>query len=131
MNKYTQNVIKKHIELACKGFIMSIIVQNIEQDEIIIHTGNWGSGAFNHNFITICMIQLVAFNMAVTYINTSLTTVKNIQLIYNTYDEETSNIINQYKNLIIPILSPKCDLNTCVNTIYNTINGKADLILKR
>ena len=76
-----QNALKKMLLVAYRAFREAIDVLKAHKREFVIQTGNWGTGAFGHNYRVALVIQYIAAWWASQDSNTALT------LRYHTYDE--------------------------------------------
>jgi hypothetical protein len=62
--KYEEWHIRQMLVAATKAFYLTMLAQNSESHPIIIHTGNWGTGAFNNSNKTAWSVQAIAFSAA-------------------------------------------------------------------
>lgn len=80
-------IIEWSLFLCYKAYCLAIQTGETEKkiNEITIHDGNWGCGAFGHNLNTIYVIEHMAINMAVQ----TMIPKKKVNFIYHTYDDQT------------------------------------------
>lgn len=74
--------------LAIESYCMAIesVEYNNKINEIHIHDGNWGCGAFNHNVNTIFILEHMAISIAISLVNPK----KKVYFDYHAYDTETA-----------------------------------------
>lgn len=116
---YDIKILENVFQTLFRGFVATIIAG--ESDEllstILLHIGNIGCGAFNHNLNTIFVLQYLAINMATNFVNP----VKHINIIYHAYDDKSFNIINLYAK---PVLVDYGTKNMPISDIIQDLRKK-------
>jgi chemotaxis protein histidine kinase CheA len=100
-SQYTKEILENMYNTAVKAFysIMLAMIHD-EREEIIIHAGNWGAGAFGHSIKMSWAIQLLAYNHAKAMVNNNY----RISYQYDAYGEKNEETLKkaqqEMKNLL-------------------------------
>jgi hypothetical protein len=84
---YTQADLSALLTLAVRGFYDTMMAQHGDHNPLIIHTGNWGCGAFGNSRQTIWVVQRLAIEAAYNLFRQTTGASSRLEFHCNAYDD--------------------------------------------
>lgn len=118
-SKYTKEDLETMTLLAARTFYLTMLAQNSRNHPIIIHTGNWGTGAFNNSLKTSWAMQALAMNVAASLFRESYGDA-NINYQYDAFNDAAEFSVKQARQELFPRLNlTDLTLAQAIEQIFN------------
>jgi hypothetical protein len=116
--RYTRDDIEAMTVTAARGFYDTLMAQHGDGKPLVIHTGNWGAGAFGNSKRTIWAMQRAAMEAA--YVLFSQTTGQTPQLdfYYDAFDAAGVRAANEAFNVFVTTFPDRLTLGEYVQQIF-------------
>jgi len=118
--RYTRAEVEAMTLLAFRGFHDAMLAQHRDGLPLVLHTGNWGAGAFGNSHLTIWAIQRAALEAAYALFCQQTGQTPPLAFHYDAFDRSGVRMANEAHNVFVNEFPAN-----------RTLEGYIDLILKK